>query len=52
MISTSTSEFSLTQMAAGLPIAAADISLPISSISVDFMFRGDTTSASRWSGVA
>ena len=52
MMAGSTSEFSLTQMAAGLPWAAADISLPIRSIRVVFMFSGDTTSASSSSGWA
>ena len=52
MIAGSTRAFSFTQMAAGLPIAAADISLPISSISLAFMLSGETINASNSSGVA
>ncbi|MCY1463570.1 hypothetical protein D9M71_814780 [compost metagenome] len=52
MISGSTRAFILAQMAAGLPLAAADISLPIISIRLVFMFSGETTRASSSSGAA
>ncbi|MNN32212.1 hypothetical protein D3C81_1459250 [compost metagenome] len=52
MISGSTRAFILAQMAAGLPLAAADISLPIISSREVFMFSGETTRASSSSGSA